>query len=169
MANNVWLPVEVAHKNFWSRKITARCKFCNLITNEVLWPPVPYLNLRNTYRRVFSMKKTKIVCTIGPKTESVDEDPGPTKDRDFLLQYILLIASHITFFFPRGIIYTYWLWHWFWNLISIRCRTLNREIMKAKRYTIATLMALIFALASIQAQPARRPVVQQKEERERNK
>jgi hypothetical protein len=39
--------------------------------------------------------------------------------------------------------------------------------MKAKRYTIAMLIALIFAVASIQAQSARRPVSQQKKERER--
>jgi hypothetical protein len=39
--------------------------------------------------------------------------------------------------------------------------------MKAKRYTTAMLIALIFATASIQAQSARRPVTQEKKERAR--
>jgi len=39
--------------------------------------------------------------------------------------------------------------------------------MKAKQYTIAMLIALIFATASIQAQSARRPVAQDKKERAR--
>ncbi|RLE02127.1 MAG: hypothetical protein DRJ13_05985, partial [Bacteroidetes bacterium] len=39
--------------------------------------------------------------------------------------------------------------------------------MKAKRYTTAMLIALIFATASIQAQSARRPATQEKKERAR--
>lgn len=39
--------------------------------------------------------------------------------------------------------------------------------MKAKKYTIATLIAMIFATVSIQAQSARRPVAQEKKERSR--
>lgn len=39
--------------------------------------------------------------------------------------------------------------------------------MKAKRYTIALLIVLIFAAANIQAQSARRPVTQEKKERAR--
>ena len=39
--------------------------------------------------------------------------------------------------------------------------------MKAKRYTVAMLIALIFAVASIQAQSARRPVTSEKKERAR--
>jgi hypothetical protein len=39
--------------------------------------------------------------------------------------------------------------------------------MKAKKYTIAMLIALVFAAANIQAQSARRPVTQEKKERER--
>jgi len=53
------------------------------------------------------------------------------------------------------------------NFYKQRCKILNLEIMKAKQYTTAMLIALVFTTTAIQAQSARRPANQHKQERAR--